>query len=381
MNKYLILCLLFSTLLRAQSGSVTHTSDHLPWGGYWWSMEKGQNALGWYSQTHPDRDIFTVNEVKIFDECLTVFSYECNSILEEMAGFEGRRLSPLMKYDYFVRRTLGPDVESIFFTHAAKREIDIHYIGGNPDHPLYENRGFAGKCIGWALSTIDYKEPLKDTLVNGILFTPADIKALLAVKYNAAQLFVGDRFVGNSYLMSTHDDFKEEYYEDVTPKQLLIGFEKTINKGRILEADLDPDFGVWNYPVFKYDFNWTQEANEVNGEITIFYMNDEVGLDDVFSIEDLLIEDREDVKTRSYTFRLIVNGRFSGASEQVISSRWIGQSMDNHPDTLILGTESYWDENIADYDDADNTEFNFEVFKEDFLNSIINSYDPKLKTI
>jgi len=254
----------------------------------------------------------------------------------------------------------GQDAPESYYSHAAKRELEIHYIGDNKNHPHYNSRGFAGKCIGWALSTFDYKEPTKTKKIMGIEFEPADIKGLLAAIYNGAQFFVpNNKVVGLEY---RGQGKRSKAYKDVNPIDFIKALRATIGKGKILEADLDPDIGVWNYPIFQYEMKWERtNATKVEVDIKIWFANDEVQIDDVFSNRR---GEREDFKTRSYTIELKVPKDWNKKLESAISGKWTKESINNHPDALILGMEQGWQETILDYIDSEmEAEVNFELLK------------------
>lgn len=333
------------------------------WGGFWWSMKNAELALGWQGQYN--RAQFSPADIQEFSNCLTSKSRSCKSLLDKYSKNNAISLSPLMKFDLFMKRYIeknyGSDVPAYYYSKSAQKELEIHYINNDPNHRHYKSRGFAGKCIGWALSNFDYNEPTKVKTIEGIDFTPADIKGILAAIYNGAQFFIPNSLViGTEYRSQGK---RSKAYKDVTPLQFLDGLRRTIKKGKFLEADLDPGFGVWNYPIHSYELKYDQNQNkptEVLAEITIEFANDEVSIDDVFSTKRI----RKDMKKRTYTASFKVPSKWDGKLEKATSSKWTGASINNHPDAIILGLEEGWRETILEYEDTKMaTEVNYELIK------------------
>ncbi len=197
----------------------------------------------------------------------------------------------------------------------------------------------------------------------GIIFEPADLKGILATVYHGAQFFISDKnAVGNAY----HDvgSNLSEYYEDVLPHDFLNALYKTVGQGKILEADLEPGDGVWNYPIYKFDLNWKQTGpTEASGNMRIFYANDEVEYDAVFSTQ----KPRQDLKYRDYELALKMPASWDGKNiNGAIGGKWLGNSINTHPDALILSIDKGWRDNVIDYleDDVFAANVNIELFKE-----------------
>jgi hypothetical protein len=234
---------------------------------------------------------------------------------------------------------------------------------------------FAGKCIGWALSTFDYDEPTTIETIQGIDFTPADIKGFLAAIYNGAQFFVPDYMaMGTEY---RNQGRLSQAYKDVHPLDFIQALRMTIGQGGLLEADLDPGRGVWNYPLHQYEIKWNRvDAITVEATIAIEFANDEVKIDDVFTTQEV----RKDLKHRNYTVRLTVDEDWNGDLLDATSAEWTGKSVSNHPDAIILGMEEGWREEILDYADSEMAlEVNFELLKshdgfESEIDNLINLY-------
>ena len=340
------------------------TATRTPFSGYYWSMLKGELALGWTDGA--GRTTFTEAQARAFDACIGSYTTACKSTIASMAGDQGKKLSPTMKFDYLVRKRLeaahGPGgAPATAYAHATKWELDHHYIGSNQDHRYWESRGYAGKCIGWALSTMYYDEPTKDVEIDGVLFKPADIKGYLAAIYNGAQFFVPeDQAIGNAF--HDHEGANSQaFYDDVAPHDFVRALYDTIGQGKILEADMDPGDGVWNYPVFKYDLKiQSKTGTKARVTATVWYADDEVAID-LVSTRD---RNRPDLKSRALTFELTLPAGAGNDLSKATAGKWLGASVDEHPDQIILGLEDDWRKTIYEYSATEmKTEVNYALIK------------------
>jgi len=74
---------------------------------------------------------------------------------------------------------------------------------------------------------------------------------MLAAIYNGAQFFVpADQVVGHAFHFVPGED-SPEYREDVYPQDFVKALLATIAQGQMLEGDLEPDDGVWNYSILR----------------------------------------------------------------------------------------------------------------------------------
>jgi hypothetical protein len=127
---------------------------------------------------------------------------------------------------------------------------------------VMQTPGWHGHCNGWAAAAIRHAEPQTSVTRNGVTFTPADIKALLAEIY---------------------------IYNEPAP---LAGWEGEINAG-VLHAVLanwigrgshpigmeaDPGEEKWNYPVYAYSYSSAKRAqNTVEVKLNLAYAKDSNG--------------------------------------------------------------------------------------------------------
>lgn len=353
-----------------RTGSVTREADNVGWSGYYWSMLRGELVMGW--DDHHGRQVWNEADVRAFDGCISDYSSRCVTLLNRMAANHGEALSPMMKFDYYTRLYLeqqnGPGGSaSTAYSHAAKWELENHFIGDNENHRYWDSRGYAGKCIGWALANMENPEPTADVNLLGITFHPADIKGYLASIYNGGQFFVPDDQVIGQEFHEAGDD-SAAAYADVAPHDFAKALMTTIGHGRMLEADLDPGDGVWNYPIHRFEARWTRRSStRVSVSVKIFYPNDEVDIDQVFSTN----PQRPDILSRTLTFDLRVSRSWNGDLTKGTSGTWTGESVDTHPDVVIMGLEEGWRGSINDYRNTNmNTEVNFQLIKRFRINNV-----------
>ena len=343
----------------SMSGSAAKTS----WGGHWWTMKGGELALGWKDKNA--RKEFSVTQAEKFDNCIVESTTDCTKLMQGHIKNKGESLSPMMKFDLWVKK----QVDAVYaegsavsmYSRATRNELKIHYITG-PEHRHYEASGYAGKCTGWSLSNMDFSEPTKTKTIDGITFTPADIKGILAAIYNGAQFFVpNDLVLGNAY-RSEGPERNDAYFSDPAPHDLINGFEKHIKKEKkIIVADMEPSDGVWNHPIYAYDVKLEAPVgNKVKGSMTIKFANDEVDIDEVFTTN----SKRSDLLERSLKFELTIPSNWDNKLTSIKNSQWLGDSKKKHPDSLIFGLEKDWRKSIYEYKNTDmKLEVNYQLIK------------------
>jgi len=399
MKKYNIIAVLFLAQFSINlfAKTIVGQSNRIPWGGFWWSTEYAQLAMGWDDE-ETGRKQWNKKEIKEFNSCLSVknTTKKCKAMIDELLSNNGRTLSPLMKFDLYTRQlqikwpTLDNfDPEDSLQTNAAIEELKLK--------PNDDDAGFAGKCMGWAMSTMFYDEPIWTKEIEGIVFTPGDIKAILATLYTGALFFTDKGAIGTE----CKGDCNRKAKNDVTPIQLLQGLDLTINQGLMLEADMEPTQGVWNHPIFKYEIDWefaSATKQSIIGSIKLYYANDDkVDMEDVFSVTktgnkrslETRINGNYDIISRNLSFTANVEKNWNEDifSKDIKKSEWIGDSKEHHPDTLVTNLDKDWLELIYEFEGEpiEETQFNFEILKtraglNPLVLELLESYYPeKLK--
>lgn len=115
---------------------------------------------------------------------------------------------------------------------------------------------WAGHCNGWTAATMRHAEPAKNVVRNGVVFTPADIKGLLAELY-----------------IYSKTDWLAGGYGPANPAALHVALGNWIGLGKHpLGMDTSVGTEVWNYPIYAYSCKATKiDANRVEVKTNIGY--------------------------------------------------------------------------------------------------------------
>ncbi|MGE0756409.1 MAG: DUF4384 domain-containing protein [Pirellulaceae bacterium] len=212
--------------------------------------------------------------------------------------FQGLLLKPLGKYD------------SLTGKQAAAWERKTHPPG--PGVPRWH-----GYCHAWAASSLMEQEPIKPRAAQGMRGRAElgvdDQKGLLAACHarDAANTY-GDRY---------GDGHGSEDKQDLPPDALWRLLKLYIKEqGVPLVLDVEAGDQVWNYPVYAYRIvaSPTGDQGKHTGSLTLWMSDDAVRPDYV------------GVQVRRQTYRFSFELR--GGSVVMGSGRWIGPSVEDHPD-------------------------------------------------
>ena len=166
-------------------------------------------------------------------------------------------------------------------THRALRKYDQAFHAGRPLAVTYERhdikvhqqpipagpfgilsrRGtpeWAGHCNGWAAAAIRHAEPKKNVTAGRGVFTPADIKGLLAEIYVYGEI---------DELGGTHGV--------VNPGILHVMLANWIGRGQhAIAMDSTPGEEIWNYPIYAYQSSSVKQGrNVVDVNVNIGYVD------------------------------------------------------------------------------------------------------------
>jgi len=193
-------------------------------------------------------------------------------------GYNGRP-APLEKYDYVTSGTYsGP---------ASQYGWNKYYDADASD--------WYGLCFAWSAASILEEEPAHRGIYKGTIFDVGDKKGLLTAAY--------DGVLYDVYAIGT----PEEFHKILTD---YIGSEKVP-----VIMDLGTDGEVWNHPVYKYETQYTQDADTRHYTTTIWYVSDQVDPDYVGS----------KVLQKTFSYYFILNG------EEITDNGWEGESISTHP--------------------------------------------------
>jgi len=107
-----------------------------------------------------------------------------------------------------------------------------------------------GHCNAWAAAAITEPEPRRAVEVDGILFTPGDVKALVTENWMEIQShFWGTRNNADE----TEEDRADISYQDMTPAGFhILTLHEVGNRDRSFVFDVHTGKEVWNHPVKAY---------------------------------------------------------------------------------------------------------------------------------
>jgi hypothetical protein len=115
---------------------------------------------------------------------------------------------------------------------------------------------WSGHCNGWTTAAIRHAQPTKSVERNGVVFTPADIKALLAEVYT---------FNENVVLGGNHEDVINAASLHVTltnwigRKDHPVGMERTPGKEK------------WNFPIYAYNMRIAKNGRHAEVHANVLY--------------------------------------------------------------------------------------------------------------
>lgn len=252
--------------LFAEDGSARGEIKPTPWSSDWWSRQKGFLIKGW----------------------------------------PGHSPSAFERYDQYVMSRTGRNPGVLAWESDTRNQ---HY---NPKAQQWE-----GHCNGWAASSMLTPEPRIQRTRNGIVFDTSDQKGILCEQYmNTYCMFFGKRYWSNK------DDMDDIYPDQF--HQLLLEYIGTGKSAMIVDASCDEQ--VWNYPIYKFESNWSSgwlSENKLKVKTTCYFADDNVRPDFVgtkwFSV--------------TYTYNL-----FTDDNGNITGGEWTGQSSDTHPDFVWVPT-------------------------------------------
>ena len=119
-----------------------------------------------------------------------------------------------------------------------------------------------GHCNGWTSASIRHAEPVNSVVRNGVTFTPADIKGLLAELYIYNEM---DVLAGS-----------DSWLNPATLHAILTNWVGRGNHPMGMEAD--PGKEKWNYPIFAYASTSARRSNgQIEVKMNVAYAKDSRG--------------------------------------------------------------------------------------------------------
>lgn len=169
----------------------------------------------------------------------------------------GGTLNSLRKYDRAFAR--GRSSAASF----EQRDIDVHKeaqrFGLFRRRVRYQTPHWHGHCNGWTAAAIRHAEPQNSVTRNGVTFSPADIKGLLAEVY-----------------MYTDTEFLGGIDSAINPATFHVVLTNWLGRGKH-PIGMDTTVGeeVWNFPIYSYAY-WAgkdEEGKRVEIKMNIAYVD------------------------------------------------------------------------------------------------------------
>lgn len=115
---------------------------------------------------------------------------------------------------------------------------------------------WSGHCNGWATASIRHAEPTKSVRRNGVVFTPSEIKSLLAELYT---------FTDTAFLGGEHDRV-------INPAALHVTLTNWIGRqDHPVAMEKSPGEEIWNFPVYAYNTKTTRHGRQVDVRANVLY--------------------------------------------------------------------------------------------------------------
>lgn len=176
----------------------------------------------------------------------------------------GGTLSALRKYDQAfdqAGRAAAFERSDISITELVTRRVSytrrLGFRGSRTYSRLQTVRAvpyWYGHCNGWTSATIRHAEPQKSVERNGVVFTPSDIKGLLAEIY----IYNENEIVAQGY---------------INPGTLHAVLANWLGRGRHpIGMEADPGREKWNYPIYGYKVNaYNRSPRHVDVQLVVTY--------------------------------------------------------------------------------------------------------------
>ncbi len=173
----------------------------------------------------------------------------------------GGTMSVLRKYDYAFNRgrSSAASWEQWDTSSGAERPQRRGLFGWRRESGVPH---WYGHCNGWTAATIRHAEPTKSVRYNGVTFSPAEIKGLLAEIYIYNE---SENLVGLNYSINAGA------FHAILTNWLGRGSHP-------IGMEADPGEEKWNYPIYSYAYSSAKRPNrQVEVKINLAYAKDSNG--------------------------------------------------------------------------------------------------------
>jgi hypothetical protein len=379
-------------------GTREGRADAIPWSGIWWAFSDLQLATGW-NNTGDDF------------EHITGTGWQRKNASKDIND-----VSPMLKYDAFVKARTGTDPQSALMECTGDDGHDFHHSIYGAKKEQYDRDGISyswwGHCNGWCAAALMEKEPISPVTAEGIRFDVADLKGLLSETYWGVESdFTGRRYNkpralysdnrqagkdlleaienGNPKPVAEYIEWYEKVYETTMSasartnakaddfKDELEGFEDWfVNRYDRAFDDLDPDVlhqiletvigtkklalvfdvtaneEVWNHPAFAYESQITHKRDFTDNNKSRKEWDVRTT---VWYATDGVSHSILGISafTKVYTYTLVTD-----ENDKIISGQYTGNSRQAHPDFAWLPTN-----NPNGSDDGENPNIKYSEIK------------------
>lgn len=174
----------------------------------------------------------------------------------------GGTMSAMRKYDlaFHAGRGLATSFEQKDTSTIKEPTVERRGVFGLRRRTVERTPGWHGHCNGWTAASIRHAEPQTSVERNGVTFTPADIKALLAEIY----MYSEAEFLGGE------DDENNPYDDAINPGLLHVVLANWIGRSSHPVA-MDSMLGreVWNYPIYAFSSKSAKRSNGRQVEVRL----------------------------------------------------------------------------------------------------------------
>ena len=177
---------------------------------------------------------------------------------------EGGTINALMKYDRAFNGGRGTASSHERWDTASGREVttQVQSYGffGRRSQVVYSSHipYWHGHCNGWTAAAIRHPEPENSVTKNGVVFTPKDVKALLAEIYIYSDI-----------------DYLAGEYGNVAPDMLHLTVANWLGRENCpIAMEATPGKEKWNYPIYGFAISsGARGNNQVEVKMNIAYSN------------------------------------------------------------------------------------------------------------
>ena len=195
-------------------------------------------------------------------------------------------------------------------------------------HKITSSETWEGLCGAWAVASVSTKEPDHEVIYNGESFSISDQKALLtkAFEHYPTKNY-GIRYNGDAESDGLRSDIRPEAFHRIAESYL-----REQKKPFIIDDDAGIE--VWNKPVYRMRTVINKDPEKANAftvQTWLWLVRQR------FEIKDDKTSDADRLAPPPLTYRLYVDPLDTNAGKfRVIAGEWLGDSLENHPDYVMV---------------------------------------------